>query len=278
MSSLLPPRHLDTTRIVQASRSSFAPAFRLLPRQRRCDLEIFYAFCRTIDDLADQGEHPLAVRLEALETWREGFRDKERRGLPGNLRSLISRHRMNPQLFLELLEGTATDLAATVEMPTWADLDLYCHRVAGVVGQLCLSIFGADPEKAKAHAEVLGRALQYTNILRDTAPDLKQGRLYYPLDELAAWGLDRTNFQAKETERQAFLDHFASQANQLFALAAAEEPRQERSALRPARMMAAVYARLLRKMRSNGLRVMERRYRLSPLEKLGALTGSLIRG
>jgi phytoene synthase len=271
VNALLPPVHLDAARIVRASKSSFVPAFRILPWERRQDLELFYAFCRVADDLADAEGPTTAERYAALEAWRTGFRDPELRGLPDNLRELISRRAMDRNLFLELLDGTATDLAAPVRLATRADLDLYCHRVAGTVGRLCLPIFGADLQRTADYAETLGRALQYTNILRDTKSDLARARIYYPVDELAAAGVLDFPQGAQE-----YLASFAAQTDALFNQAAAVSPAADAAALRPARIMASIYRTLLREMRRDGLRVTEKRYRLSTAEKLWALGRALL--
>lgn len=273
MNPLLPPAHLDVAAILCAGGSSFLPAFRLLPADRRHDLETFYAFCRTADDIADAGNYTSGHRHEALEAWRAGFRDAQMRGLPDNLRDLTARRALPRALFCELLDGVATDLAPTVRMATRADLDLYCHRVAGTVGRLCLPIFGADPERASAYAEALGRALQYTNILRDTAADLARGRIYYPLDELAAAGADAGSFPHGT---QDYLKSFAEQTAELFDEADRLAPSADRAALRPARIMAGTYRALLGKMMKDGLRVTEKRYRLSAAEKLGAIARALL--
>lgn len=272
MNSLLPPAHLDAARIVRASKSSFIPAFRLLPSNRRRDLELFYALCRGIDDIADAGIYPFAQRCEALEAWRAGFRNPNHQGLPGNVAQLMRRRALEPTLFLELLDGVATDLASSVRMPTRQDLDLYCHRVAGTVGRLCLPIFGADPQRACDYAETLGRALQYTNILRDTASDLRRGRIYYPLDELAAAGITESSFPSRSTN---YLARFAQQADALFEEATRKMPVTDRAALKPARIMASIYRKLLHAMQRDGLRVTEKRYRLSPAEKIWAITRAL---
>ncbi|MBJ7258538.1 MAG: squalene/phytoene synthase family protein [Chthoniobacterales bacterium] len=272
MNPLWPAPHPDAAAIVRASGSSFGPAFRLLPRDRRKDLETLYAFCRTADDIADAGDYPQHERDAALEAWRAGFRDGEMRDLPENLRELVHRRALDRNLFLELLDGTATDLTPKVRMATRADLDLYCHRVAGTVGQLCLPVFGANPQRSAAYAETLGRALQYTNILRDTASDRQRGRIYYPLDELAAAGID--DFPSGAA---GYLASFAAQAGKLFDEAAARLPREDRSALRPARVMSAIYSRLLGKMQRNGWSVTEKRCRLSLPEKLLAI-GAVLSG
>lgn len=270
MNRLLPPAHLEAAAIVGASKSSFVPAFRLLPGHRRKDLETFYAFCRAADDIADAEGHGATDRYAALEAWRAAFRDPDLRGLPDNLRELIVRRGLDRGLFRELLDGTATDLAAPVRMATRADLDLYCHRVACTVGQLCLPIFGADAERASAYAETLGRALQYTNILRDTKSDLVRGRIYYPLDELSVAGVASFPSNAQE-----YLFSFAEKTAALFDQAAAMSPAEDAKALRPARVMASIYHSLLGKMRRDGLRVTEKRYRLSKPEKLWAIIRAL---
>jgi phytoene/squalene synthetase len=271
MNQLLPPAHLEAAAIVRASKSSFVPAFRLMSADRRTDLETFYAFCRAADDIADAEGHEATDRYAALEAWRTAFRDPDLRGLPDNLRELILRRGLDRGLFLELLDGTATDLAAPVHMATRADLDVYCHRVAGTVGQLCLPIFGADRERASAYAEILGRALQYTNILRDTKSDLARGRIYYPLDELAAAGVASFPHDAQDC-----LFSFAKKTAALFDEATALSPREDARALRPARVMASIYRSLLRKMQRDRLRVTEKRYRLSAPEKMIAIGRALL--
>lgn len=275
MNPLLPPPHIHAEAIVQGSGSSFLPAFRLLPPDRRGDLCVLYAFCRMIDDLADLGDHPEPVRREALQAWRDGFADASLRGLPDNLRDLIDRRALDPQLFLELLQGTETDLHPVVRMATRSELDLYCHRVAGVVGRLCLPVFGADPARGANYAETLGRALQYTNILRDAASDLARGRLYFPLDELEAAGLDARNFPVKEEARRDYLQGFAAGADSLFEQAGSLLPREDRQAMRPARLMAAVYQALLHKMQRGGFNLRGGRCRLSTWEKFAAAASVL---
>lgn len=273
MNPLLPPAHLDATRIVRASKSSFIPAFRLLPSERRRDLELFYALCRELDDIADAGSYPAGHRYEALEAWRAGFRHPDFAGLPANVADLMRRRSLDRNLFLELLDGVATDLLPSVRMATRVDLDVYCHRVAGTVGRLCLPVFGADSQRAGDYAETLGRALQYTNILRDTASDLRRGRIYYPLDELAAAGVDETAFPSCAS---AYLAGFAREADRLFEEAAKKLPTADREALKPARIMASIYRSLLRTMQRDGLRVTEKRYRLGMAQKLLAIGSVLI--
>lgn len=270
MNNLLPPAQLDVAAIVRTSRSSFLPAFRLLPEMRREDLSTLYAFCRAADDIADAEGHTATDRHAALVAWRAAFTRSDGSGLPANLLEIIERRGLDRMLFLEILDGVATDLASPVRMNKRSDLDLYCHRVAGAVGRLCLPVFGADPQRSAAYAEKLGQALQYTNILRDTGSDLKRGRIYYPLDELAA-------ARAEDFPRGArsYLMSFAQTTDALFDQASALSPREDSRALRPARIMASIYRSLLAKMKKDGLYVMEKRYRLTPAEKVWAICRAL---
>jgi phytoene/squalene synthetase len=127
-----------------------------------------------------------------------------------------------------------------------------------------------DRERAAAYAETLGRALQYTNILRDTRSDLARGRVYYPLDELSAAGVESFPHDAQD-----HLRFFAEKTDTLFDEVATLSPSEDLRALRPARIMATIYRSLLRKMRHDGLRVTEKRYRLSAPEKLLAIARAL---
>lgn len=275
MNPLAPPETLDAAAVLRDSGTNFAAAFLLLDAERRRDLETLYAFCRRADDIADEEGPTEGARRTALAAWRSGFRHPDFTGLPADLRDLIRRRQLPPALFLELLDGVEGDLAPRVRMQTRDDLNLYCHRVAGTVGLLCLTVFGAQPERAAAYAETLGRALQCTNILRDTASDLQRDRLYHPLDALAAAGLDDESFRTDSAARQKYLEGFASEAEELFDEAARLLPPGDASVLRPARVMAGIYRALLGEMRVGGLRVMEKRYRLSTAAKLRAAAAAL---
>jgi phytoene synthase len=266
MNPLSPAAFLHAGTILGRSRSSFAPAIRLLPREQRQDLATLYAVCRTLDDIADLEHLSPPSRQDAWLAWRDAFTEPAHPQLPPVVRELIQRRGLDCGLFVELLDGVATDLNPPVTMTNRADLDLYCHQVAGTVGRLCLPVFGAANEQSVAYAETLGRALQYTNILRDTAADFARQRLYYPLDELSAAGLDPQN--PDRAGWTVYLRRFAAQTGQLYRDAARRVPAQDRRALRPAQLMATLYHALwLKIIRHNG-DVFTRRYRLGAWEKI----------
>jgi phytoene synthase len=149
-------------------------------------------------------------------------------------------------------------------------LRLYCHRAAGVVGQLSASIFGYSNPSTLEYAETLGIAFQLTNIIRDVGEDARRDRVYLPADELARFGLDTRDILARrEDERFRTLMAFqADRALSYYALArerlAPEDRRNQRAGL----IMAAIYRSLLEEIRHDGFRVLDRRIALTPVRKL----------
>lgn len=161
------------------------------------------------------------------------------------------------KLVQTLLEGAKSDLRPKVRFKGRQELFLYCHQVAGVVGQACLPIFGISLKEGAPYAEALGRAFQLINILRDVSEDEARGRDYFAQ-------ADRRRYPS-EIELFRAYDGLAIEAFKEADRLAASLPPQ---GLRPSRMMRRIYGRLLERMRQDGFRVRERRYRLSDFEKL----------
>ena len=258
--------------ITRSSKSNFALAFLALPRERRGDLTTFYAFCRVIDDIADEPDAPAAEKQLRLDAWRralgEAFPGEP--PLAGAVRALMAKYRIRPELLGELVEGCAMDLSPA-RYETFDDLLRYCYRVASVVGLASIEIFGCRAPGARDYAVTLGYALQITNILRDVAKDLANGgRIYLPMADLARFGVTPEDLlQRRGGPGFAALMAFeADRAETLYARALAEFPKEDARALAPAEIMQGVYHRLLQKMRCDGFRVFEHSYRLNRLEKL----------
>jgi len=149
-------------------------------------------------------------------------------------------------------------------------LKLYCHRAAGVVGQLAASIFGYRNPSTLEYAEALGTAFQLTNIIRDVGEDARRGRVYLPADELARFGLDAQDILARRAdERFAKLMEFqAERAASYYALAQAKLAPEDRRDQRAGLIMAGIYRALLDEIRRDGFQVLDRRIALTPLRKL----------
>jgi presqualene diphosphate synthase len=181
-----------------AKSSSFYTAMRLLPLERREAMYAVYAFCRAVDDVADDGG-PAPVRAAELDRWRAEI-DELYAGRPTprvqDLVVPIRRYGLLREDFQAVIDGMAMDAFEDIVAPDAATLDLYCDRVASAVGRLSVRIFGVSEADGIALAYHEGRALQLTNILRDIDEDAERNRLYLPREKLAAIGLSAPTPQA----------------------------------------------------------------------------------
>ena len=172
-------------------KSSFYTALRILPRDQRQAMYEIYAFCRAVDDIADEGGPREARRLQLL-GWREAIDDVFAGQMPGLASSLagpVKRFGLRRADFQAVIDGMDMDVAGDIRAPDLATLDLYCDRVASAVGRLSVRVFGMNEPDGVALAHHLGRALQLTNILRDIDEDADIGRLYLPREFLQAAGI-----------------------------------------------------------------------------------------
>src|ERR1700733_566246 len=171
----------------KASGSSFYLAMRLMPRRERDAMFAIYAFCRRVDDIADDGIGTRAERHEKLEAWRYDLGALYSGQAPGRVAFLapaVARFGLRHADFLTILDGMDMDVAEDIVAPDLATLDLYCERVASAVGRLSIKVFGMEEGPGFDLAHHLGRALQLTNILRDIDEDAGIGRLYLPREYL----------------------------------------------------------------------------------------------
>lgn len=261
--------------ITRRSASNLALAFILLPPARRHAMAALYAFCRQVDDVADDPAVPPAERRRSLAAWRADLR----RAVAGETPHLPVLRELQPHLvtyqlpwdlFDEVLAGCEMDLELT-RYPDWPALDLYCHRVAAAVGLLSIRIFGCRHPHSADYAEALGRAFQLTNILRDVREDAARGRIYLPQTELARHGVTEAEIlEGRYSERfRALAESVAARARAYYARAAARLPADDRRALIAAELMGAVYWNLLRRLAARGFDVFTGpRARLSRATKL----------
>ena len=237
--------------LTRKSRSNFYFAFLTLPRARRDALYAVYAFCRTVDDMADLGSDPAAQR-EGLARWRE---DVARCFTPGaapsqpiarQLQAAVAAYPI-PRAALEaIIDGCEMDLAR-VRYETADELEPYCYRVASAVGLCCIEIFGYTDPRAREYAINLGKALQLTNIMRDVGVDARIGRVYLPQRDLKDFGVTEEDLVAGR-QSEAFgrlMAHQAARARRFYAAAHAAYPRVDARSLVPAEIMGRIYLALL---------------------------------
>jgi 15-cis-phytoene synthase len=237
--------------LTRRSRSNFYYAFLTLPRPRRDALYAVYAFCRTVDDVADLGGDPATQRAE-LGRWRQDVARCFEPGPPPAhpiARQLAAAVRAYPipRAALEaIIEGCEMDLAR-VRFETAEDLYPYCHRVASAVGLCCIEIFGYTDARAREYAVHLGTALQLTNILRDVGADAQAGRVYLPQEDLRAFGVSEADLVAGRHDERfvKLMQHQAARARQFYAAAAGAYPTVDARSLIAAQIMGGIYRALL---------------------------------
>lgn len=260
-----------------ASGSSFYYSFRFLPPDRRRAITAFYAFCREVDDVADECSDPELARAKLA--WWRGEVARLYAGQPEHpvtqaLLEALAPFHLPEDAFGQIIDGMEMDLG-TVRYPDFKALRLYCHRVAGVVGEVAALIFGGTVDKpvdraTLKYANRLGLAFQLTNIVRDVGEDARRNRIYLPQDELAAHGVTEADLLAGRMGDGfvGLMEFQYRRAVQTYEEALALLPAADRKAQRPGLIMAAIYRALLEEIRTDGFRVLDRRISLTPLRKL----------
>ncbi len=241
----------------QVSGSSFYAGMRVLPKAEREAMYAVYAFCRAVDDIADDEEGARADRAKLLDKWRADIDSLYAGGDPGQailVAEAVRRFALDKADFHAVIDGMAMDVVDYVRWPDFATLDLYCDRVASAVGRLSVKIFGMEHETGIALAHHLGRALQFTNILRDIDEDAAIGRVYLAREHLAQAGVSQTDpavVAADPRTAQAARD-LAKLAEEHYRAAEAILKRKPKGHLIAPRLMAAVYHKILGQMETIG--------------------------
>ena len=252
----------------QASGSSFYAAMRVLPPAERAAMFDIYAFCRQVDDIADEAGMDKAERRRQLDNWRSDL-DALDAGEPAVLSAFLAepvrRFGLRKADFIAVIDGMQMDVEADIVAPAYAELDLYCDRVASAVGRLSVRVFGMEDVSGRALAHDLGRALQLTNILRDLDEDAAMGRLYMPLEALEAAGITAREPLAVVADARLDLAcrWVAKIAHTHYAKAAALMAQRPKGRLIAPRLMGAVYGQILSRMESVGWAPPRRRVSLS---------------
>jgi phytoene synthase len=266
--------------ITRRAKSNLAFALKILPRERREDMVVFYAFCRTIDDLADDPGIPIIEREKQLAHWRNGlvsgFNAPDE--FQQEVIALRDRHQIPDDLLLAIIDGCRMDLHPQ-RFETWHDLSDYIWKVACAVGLVSTRLFGCQDPGSEHYAVALGHALQLTNILRDIGEDLSNGqRIYLPRGDLARFDYTEQDLVARVHDARfvALMNYQAERAEKFYQEAAAALPASDRRALVPARIMGETYHLLLEKMRADHFQVFTKRYRISKPRKLAILSKHLI--
>jgi 15-cis-phytoene synthase len=240
--------------ITRKSASNLALAFVLLPKPKRDAMSVLYAFCREVDDVADEDSAPVEQRRQQLSQWRADVKlacENLPPQFPVNreFQPIIQEYSLPFALFDELIKGCEMDLD-TKRYENFEQLELYCYRVASVVGLLSIEIFGYKNSATRDYAIYLGKALQLTNILRDVKTDAARGRIYLPQSELKKFNVSENDIlEGRYSENfHALAESVAARAKKFYAAAHESLPDEDRKSMVAAELMGSVYWRLLKKL------------------------------
>jgi len=255
-----------------ASGSSFYYAFLFLTPPRRAAITAFYAFCREVDDVADEVSDA-GVAATKLAWWRgevgAAFSGKASHPAMRALMPHVADYGIEPRHLLAVIEGCQMDLDQSRYLD-YAGLARYCDLVAGVVGEVAANIFGRTLESTVEYAHRLGLAMQLTNIVRDVGDDARRNRIYLPMSELKQFDV-----KAAEILERTYSDRFkalmrfqAERAHRTYDEALALLGDADRAAQKPGLMMANIYRSLLREIEADDFAVLHQRISLTPIRKL----------
>ncbi|MBI3444306.1 MAG: presqualene diphosphate synthase HpnD [Magnetospirillum sp.] len=243
--------------MVRASGSSFYWGMRLLDLRRRFAMYAIYAFCREVDDIADEPGDPDVKRAQLAE-WRLEL-DRLYDGHPSlpiakALHGPVIQYSLPKEDFLAVIDGCESDARPEVSRPSMAELELYCDRVACAVGRLSVRVFGPLRPQSIAAANATGMALQLTNILRDVAVDAAIGRLYLPDELLTRHGIAETDPMAvlAHPNLVAVCRELGETARAYFQASDAAQAECSRADMRPATLMKEMYREIFKRVEAEG--------------------------
>jgi len=271
---------MNSSEITRKAKSNLAFALQILPREQREDMVVFYAYCRVIDDIADDESRSIEQRILDLNAWRDGLHHgfHNPTDFESEVVALQKKYDISIDLLVAIIDGCMMDTQPQ-RFQTWEELQGYTWKVACAVGLVSLKLFGAKDPDAERYAVALGHALQLTNILRDIREDLDNGqRIYLPLADLQRFDYTEADLLARVHDDRfiALMNHMADRAETLYQEAGNLLPSSDRKALIAAEVMREIYHNVLQQMRADGFQVFEKRYSLSSLRKMAILAKHMI--
>jgi phytoene synthase len=272
---------LSSEQITQRAKSNLAFALACLPKERRRDMISFYAFCRVVDDIADATNASEDEKEKELAHWKESVSEGKLPGHPvlDEVVLLPAKYGFPRAWLGEIIDGVASDITKT-RYETFEELLGYCYKVASVVGLVSIEIFGYTNASTRDYAINLGYALQFTNIIRDVGQDARDtGRIYLPQSELRQFGvLESEILDAMPSPRfTKIMELQYRRARDYYQAARKALPPEDRKNMVASEIMAAIYSRILEKLKRQKFPVFTKRCRLSKLHKVWILGSHLIK-
>ncbi|HBE23503.1 MAG TPA: squalene synthase HpnD [Verrucomicrobiales bacterium] len=271
---------MKSSEITRKAKSNLAFALNILPKERRDDMVVFYAYSGVIDDIADEESRPVPQRKAELADWREGLASgfMAPTDFQKEVIALVDKYQIPVDLMTAIINGCEMD-TEPLRFRTWEDLQGYTWKVACAVGLISLKLFGANDPKSESFAVALGHALQLTNIMRDIGEDAaNNGRIYLPLDDLAKFSLTEADLlnRCYDARFTALMQFEYERCHQLYETARTSLPASDRKALVCAEVMREIYHTVLTQMKADQFRVFDKRYSLSTFRKMAILAKHMV--
>jgi len=253
------------------SKTNFYYALRFLPLVKREAIFAVYTFCRHVDDAVDNAPDPGEAHRD-IAMWRQEieslYSGRPTHPVAKDLALAIERFPIPKEYLHEVISGVEMDLHYR-RYTTFEDLLHYCHRVASVVGLICIEIFGYRHGRAKDFANDLGIAMQLTNILRDVGHDADHDRIYLPLEDLSRFNITEGNILRKEftPQMRELLRSQYERALTFYGRAADCGREMADPLLFPAYIMGTIYRRILEQIADEDFYVFGRRITIPAWEK-----------
>ena len=263
--------------IVKKAGTSFYWGMKLLPKDKRRAMFSVYAFCRRIDDIADDLNSTKTKKIKELNKWKRKLNlIYENNIIDDPICREISfsakKFKLEKKHLISLIEGMEMDIHKNIQFPSKRILMLYCDKVAVSVGFLSIKIFGLDNQSSKNYAHYLGRAFQLTNIVRDFNEDLERKRCYLNAEKFTKFKIKKkiSNLE-NEPKLQLIFQEILDEANSLFKKAELESRKIDRNKIIASELMKVFYKSIHEKMHKKFINV-KKRIKLSNMEKIILIT------
>ena len=257
---------------LKESKTNFALPFLFLNSQKKKALIALYAFCREVDDIADNCIE-YEVGLAKLNWWYSEinnlYQDNPQHPVTKALLEPIKKFNLNQNYFIEIIDGMKMDLDFN-RYQDFKQLQLYTYRAASVVGILAAHIFGFENKKTLDYAHNLGIALQLTNIIRDVGEDIRRNRIYIPLNDLKQFDIDEKDFKSNIDNQKLInlMKYQIERARSFYRKAFTLLPTEDKTNQLPGMMMGYIYYDLLLSIEEGNLsNILNERTQLTPIRK-----------
>lgn len=272
---------LNVENIVKKSGSSFYWGMKLLPEIKKRAMFSVYAFCRVVDDIADNSG-TIKSKKTKLNDWKKKIdsiynNNNKNESILKELKTSIETFNLEKRDFISIIDGMLMDVKKKIQFPSKTEFELYCERVAVAVGYLSIKIFGLSGYEGKKYAYSLGMAFQLTNIVRDFREDLDIGRCYIPRSKLKKYGIKGSLSNLDKTNKiQEVLQDILKDADKFFKKADKISKNLDKKKIIASELMKQFYKKIHKKMFNKNIDI-EKKVRLNFFDKTFILINFIFR-